>query len=299
VLPNAVLAGAPKCGTSSLFRWLADHPDVCGSSVKETRFLLDRDDCLFQKSSNVHEHGLGAYERYFDGCDAARAKVTLEATPAYLYQRTAPDVLSTFDPQPDLLFVFRRPSERAYSQFRYLKGRARIDPSLDFRRFVERVRAGDPGIPTHGHANFALAFGRYSDYLPAWLERFPRERFHYFLFEDLRNDPQSFAKAVAARLGLEPSFYDEYAPSTENRSSRVRSAWLHRARRQAGRHVSRRTRERLKAVTAGAYALVNVESSGGRRTSDEADVLAELDAEFEPFNERLVELTALDLSSWR
>lgn len=299
MLPNAVLAGAPKSGTSSLFRWLADHPEVCGSSVKETRFLLDPDDCLFQKNSNVHEHGLSGYERYFDGCDYGLAKVVLEATPAYLYQLTAPDVLSTLDTQPELLFVFRRPSERAYSQFRYLQGRARIDPRLDFRRFVELVREEDPRIPTHGHANFALAFGRYSDYLPAWLERFPLERFHFFLFEDLRHDPRSFVKAVAVRLGLEPSFYDDYAPPTENRSSRVRSTWLHRARRRAGRHVSRRTRERVKSVTAGAYSLVNVESSGSRRTSDEADVLAELDAEFEPFNERLAELTGLDLTAWR
>jgi hypothetical protein len=298
VLPNAVLAGAPKCGTSSLFRWLADHPDVCGSSVKEARFLLDPDDCLFQKSSNVHEHGLSGYERYFESCDDGLAKVVLEATPAYLYQRTAPEVLSTLDTRPELLFVFRRPSERTYSQFRYLQGRARIDPRLDFRRFVELVLEEDPRIPTHGHANFALAFSRYSDYLPAWLERFPPERFHFFLFEDLRRDPRSFVQAVAGRLGLEPSFYDEYAPRAENPSSRVRSAWLHRARRRAGRHVSRRTRERLKAVTAGAYALVNVESSGGR-TSDEADVLAELDAHFEPFNERLAALTGLDLAAWR
>jgi hypothetical protein len=55
----------------------------------------------------------------------------------------------------------------------------------------------------------------------------------------------------------------------------------------------------VKSVTAGAYSLVNVESSGSRRTSDEADVLAELDAEFEPFNERLAELTGLDLAAWR
>lgn len=299
MLPNAVLAGAPKCGTSSLFRWLTDHPEVCGSSVKETRFLLDPEDCLFQKDSNVHEHGLGEYERYFDGCADDRAKVVLEATPAYLYQRTAPAVLSALDPQPELLFVFRRPSERAYSQFRYLQGRARIDPRIGFRRFVELVREESPRVPTHGHANFALAFGKYSDYLPTWLERFPPERFHFFLFEDLRNDPVSFVEAVAARLGLEPSFYDGYAPPTENRSSRVRSAWLHRARRRAGRHVPRRTRERLKAVTAGAYALVNVESSGSRRTSDEADVLTELDAEFEPYNERLAALTGLDLAAWR
>ena len=99
---------------------------------------------------------------------------------------------------------------------------------------------------------------------------------------------------------VEPSFYDGYTPRPPRTgSSRVRSAWLHRARRRGGRHVSRRTRERVKSVTAGAYSLVNVESSGSPANGDEADVLAELDAEFEPFNERLAELTGLDLTAWR
>jgi hypothetical protein len=299
VLPNAVLAGAPKCGTTSLFRWLADHPDVCGSSVKEARFLLDQGDCLFQKTSNVHDHGLAGYEHYFEDCQAGQAKIILEATPVYLYQRTAPRVLSTLDTRPELLFVFRRPSERTYSHFRYLQGRARVDSRLDFRRFVELVREDDPSIPKQNHANLAIAFSRYSDYLPAWFERFPAERMHFFLFEDLRSDPRPFVKAAATRLGLEPSFYDDYDPPTENKSFRVRSAWLHQARRRAGRHVSRRTRERLKTVTAGAYALVNVDTAGSGRTTDDVDVLAELDTEFEPYNERLAELTGLDLAAWR
>ena len=41
--PNLVIAGAPRCGTSSLFRWLADHPNVCTSAATETRYLLDAD----------------------------------------------------------------------------------------------------------------------------------------------------------------------------------------------------------------------------------------------------------------
>jgi hypothetical protein len=299
VLPNAVLAGAPKCGTTSLFRWLADHPEVCGSSVKEARFLLDPDDCLFKKDSNVHELGLSGYEAYFEHCESEGPKVVLEATPAYLYQRTAPEVLSSLEPAPELLFLFRKPSERTYSQFQYLQGRARIDNRLDFRRFVDLVREGDPSIPTHGHANLALAFSRYSDYLPAWLDRFPSEKFHFFLFEDLRRDPRSFVQAVAIRLGLTPSFFDDYDLRSENRSARLRSAWLHRTRRRLGRRVPPRTREHLKAATGRAYALLNVESSGGGRTSDDEEALAELDREFEPFNDRLAALTGLDLSGWR
>ena len=50
MLPNVVIAGAPKCGTTSLFAWLADHPDVCGSNVKEARYFLDPGDPLFDET---------------------------------------------------------------------------------------------------------------------------------------------------------------------------------------------------------------------------------------------------------
>jgi len=43
IFPNLVIAGAPKSGTSSLFFWLAAHPEVCGSQKKETYFLADKD----------------------------------------------------------------------------------------------------------------------------------------------------------------------------------------------------------------------------------------------------------------
>ena len=75
VLPNTVIAGAPKCGTTSLFRWLNDHPDACGSTTKEPRYLIDPDSCLFDKTSNFHDHGLEGYEAYFEHCAGSSPKV--------------------------------------------------------------------------------------------------------------------------------------------------------------------------------------------------------------------------------
>jgi hypothetical protein len=299
MLPNVVIAGAPKCGTTSLFAWLNHHPEICGSSVKETRFLMDREDCLFRRDSNFLDHGLAGYEAYFTACGPSAATIVLEATPTYLYQRTAPEVLSSLDPAPRILFVFRRPSERVYSHFHYLQGRARIDNRVSFRRFVELVREEDPSIPRANHANLALALSGYSDYLPFWLSRFPSDRVDFFLFENLRSDPRAFAKAVGRRLGVDPAFFDGYDFHSENRTSRIRSARVHRARRWTGQQISPRAREHLKAVTAGVYDLLNVDSSPPGPTSDESEVLAELDAEFEPYNQRLAALTGLDLSVWR
>jgi len=300
VLPNVVIAGAPKCGTSSLFAWLVAHPEVCGSKVKEPCYLLDPDDPLFKVKSNFSNHGLDGYRAYFKGCRGTDAKVVLEATPVYIYQRTAPQVLGGFDPVPQIVFVFRKPSERIYSHFTFLRdSHARIGGDMRFGDFVELVSAGDERVPKYGHAKDVIAHSRYIEYLPRWLERFPSSHLHYFLFEDLRQDARAFARMVAGRLGLDPSFYDAYAFPRKNRTIRIRNQRVHRARRSIGARLPATMRKRLKALTAGTYALVNVDRSPIRRTSDDEQYLAELDRAFEPYNERLAQVTGLDLTAWR
>jgi hypothetical protein len=299
MLPNVVIAGAPKCGTTSLFAWLAAHPEVCGSSVKEACYLLDPDDPLFKVKSNFRDHGLDGYQSYFEGCRGTGATVVLEATPVYIYQRIAPEVLAGLDPVPQIVFLFRRPSERVYSHFTFLRdSHARIDSDMDFGDFVELVSAGDERVPKYGHAKDVIAHSRYVEYLPPWRERFPATHLHYFLFEDLRRDQRGFGRMVAERLGIDPSFYDTYTFPRKNRTIRIRNQWVHRVRRGIGARLPATTRKRLKAATASAYALVNVDRSPIRRTSEEEEVLAELDQAFEPYNQRLAEITGLDLSPW-
>ena len=58
-LPNVIIAGAPKCGTSSLYFWLSAHPEVKASMVKETFFFAD-DVNRFNKNGNIIEHSLQA-----------------------------------------------------------------------------------------------------------------------------------------------------------------------------------------------------------------------------------------------
>ena len=63
-LPNVILGGAPKCGTSSLYFWLAAHPDCFGSPKKETFFFADAVN-RFNVSANSHNHPVEAYQSFF------------------------------------------------------------------------------------------------------------------------------------------------------------------------------------------------------------------------------------------
>jgi hypothetical protein len=296
-LPNLVIAGAPKCGTTSLFAWLDAHPDVCGARVKETRFLVDPDDPLFKRDSNFRDHGLAGYHSYFDGCDASSASIVVEATPVYLYQRTALEVLSSLDPTPQVLFLLRKPSERVYSHFLFLRSKLVLDRELSLRDFVARSRMRDPSLPHRGHAREVIAQSRYITYLETWAGHFPPSHLQILLFEDLRRDERAFMRALSEKLGIDPAFYNTYDFPRENVTRDVRLIWLHRTRKRVARLLSLRARTILRSPTEGAYSWLNLRPVPAR-SSEESEVLAELDREFAPENERLAREMHVDLTPW-
>ena len=100
-LPNTIIAGAPKSGSSSLYWWLSSHPEVCASKTKETHYFDDAVYPRFNASANYIEHGLGRYEQFFEHC-TQEAKVIMEATPIYLYQENALQQLSSLEPKPKI-----------------------------------------------------------------------------------------------------------------------------------------------------------------------------------------------------
>lgn len=298
ILPNLIIAGAPKCGTTSLFTWLADHPDVCGASVKETRFLLDPDDPHFDSSSNYHVHGLAGYEAYFRHCGTSSAPFILEATPDYLYQETAPKVLASLEPVPDILFVLRKPSDRVYSHYQFARNdRAVIQADLTFREFVSLARGGGPHRD-RAYAQEVFDHSFYFNYLGRWLDRFPSTNVHVFVFEELKRDPQRFARGLATEIGIDPDFYDGYPFRRRNPSYRVRWHGLHSARRALGRRLPPRPRRILKRATQKAYARLNVRGASFARSDEENEVLEQLDREFRAHNELLSRELRIDLSAW-
>lgn len=298
-LPNVVVAGAPKCGTTSLFSWLSAHPRVCASTLKETRFLFDVGARRLRQAANIHEHGLAAYEAYFTHCDRAHAQVILEATPGYLYQRTAPRVLSTFDSPPQILFLLRKPSDRVYSVYQSLRFRAFLDPTVAFPEYVERLREGD----LDHQVDDAIERSQYIDYLRTWLEQFGRSDIHLLLLEQMRDDPRGFMKELSARFGIDPDFYDSCELPYKRPTQEIRRPTLHRAVARAVTLVVRdpdgKARRMLRNTFGGAYASLNVSPTAPAKTAEDREVLRLLDRHFAPYNASLAREFNIDLSAWQ
>ena len=223
-IPNLVIAGAPKCGTSSLHRWLSAHPDLIGSSEKETYFLSDPGTHMFRPQSSILD-GLAGYTRYFDADHGQSPVAVLESTPSYMYSATALRFLPGLPSRPRVVFVLREPSAQIYSIFRYFQSNWNwIPPELTFREFVDRALAGNE-LEYRGNelAQNAIRYARFVDFLRRWRDALGEDRMRVYLFEDLRTDPRAIVKDIAAFAGLNPAFFDDFAFPAYNQTFAVRS----------------------------------------------------------------------------
>lgn len=301
-LPNLVIAGAPKCGTSSLFSWLVDHPDVCGSTVKEPFFLMDSDNPLRSKACNVHDHGLAAYSSFFSDCGKDDA-IIVEATTHYLYQDTALDVLESLQTGPRVLFLLRKPSERVYSSFGYSKSKGYVRDGLSFSEFLRIVAEEGNSEEVEqalGPSAYVLSrdvdYSCYATYLERWRDRLGPERMHILLFEDLRADPGNVMRELCRWIGISESFYEDYDFSARNRTVPIRSRALQKLARSI---TSLLPGGALKAYAKRGYLALQSKRRAVERTVEDELALAELEKSFESCNARLAGEFGLNLDAWK
>jgi hypothetical protein len=303
-LPNVVIAGVPKAGTSSLFRWLADHPQVCASPIKETFYLLDEGHPLVRPAGHFHRDGLAGYAQFFTHCDASRHRVRLEGTTHYLYQQTALEVLSALEPQPHVIFLLRKPSRRIYSSFQYSQQTlATLSDEISFKDYIDIIRSGgswfdgDPVMRRYAPIwRNEIRYSRYVEYLREWKARFDPDRLHVLLFEDLAADPRSVVRALCRGVGIEDAFYSDYAFPQQNETYRVKSVGLQRIARKVGAVLPYGG---IRAAIRGQYLRFFADRTKRGNTAEENAVMQQLDAEFEPFNRALEEEFDVNLRPWR
>jgi hypothetical protein len=294
LLPGFIIAGVPKAGTSSLFTWIADHPDACGSTEKETYFFVDPGTHMHRPGRHAAD-GLAAYARYFPAPPGPAPRVVLESTPAYVYSATALARIPALPTRPKCLFVLREPAAQVYSAYQYFRNNWGYVPrGMSFGAYLDAVRAGSHDFNGNEQAQNALRYAAYVDYLEPWRDRLGAERMRVRLFDDLVADPRGFTREIAAWLGLDPAFYDGYGFPRDNDTYAVKSPTLQRLnlalRARLPKGAAYRGLRRL-------YRRLNT----GRPTGPEADdraLIAELRASFRPANARLAAAFGLDLAPW-
>jgi hypothetical protein len=216
VLPNFLIVGAPRCGTTALARSLGAHPQVFMADVKEVRF--------FGAGGGVN---LDAYARHFaPGRGSARVG---EATPTYLYDEVAVEQMAAALPEALLIVILREPVDRAYSQ--YWLSRSLGDEARSFEEAVGLAgpteRLGEPPRPLRRY----LDRSRYLPYLERLATAFPRDAIHVEIFEESVADPAARFGAICRFLGIDDDVPPGNLGAAVNPHSTHRSPGLRRRSR--------------------------------------------------------------------
>ena len=204
-LPDFLLLGAPKCGTSALHAALAQHPRLFLSEPKEPKFFLTDGPPPASGGGpgdvptwREHVWRRDDYEALFAG--APPGSLCGESTVFYLYDRDAQARIHTLLPGARLIAVLRDPVERAHSNWAHLRG-AGLEPEADFATALDR----EPERIAAGWAHFwhYAALGRYGVQLDHLFALFPREQVLLTRYRELRDAPVETADRVCRFLGVE------------------------------------------------------------------------------------------------
>lgn len=294
MLPNWIIAGAPKAATSSLFCWLVDHPEVSGSKEKETYYFVDPGTHMYRADRNFQSHGMSGYERLFEH-GSASARAIIESTPGYMYSETALRELPHLPTQPSFIFVLREPVAQLRSLFLYFQQNWNwVSRKLSFEEFIAAVQQGRNDFKGNELAANALRNAWYPIHLRRWQERVGSDRMFILLFEDLVSDSRASMRRIAERLGIDPSFYDTYDFPAENQTYEARSGalqdlniWL-RARLPQGSVYNALRR---------LYRAVNTRPPSHH--APDMGVQQRLTEHYAPMFKELERDFGLDLTSWR
>lgn len=204
-LPELIIVGTAKAGTSALHAMLAKHPDVYMSDPKEPHFFAYEGHALdfggpadqaMMRHMTVTD--IEAYEALFRG---RSEPVVGEASAMYLYVQGTAERMASYVPDAHLVVVLRDPVARAYSAFQHLRRDGR-EPLADFGEALraEPERTRDGWIPLWHYR----AMGLYTRQLERYFEYYPRDRVQVFLYEDLCADPAGLVASVFKAVGVDP-----------------------------------------------------------------------------------------------
>lgn len=246
-----IIGGTTKAATTSLYYYLADHPEVCATTLKETRFFLDPSYPV-QPQSAKWQDGIEQYKTFFK-TDAKCLRV--EATPDYLYSSGTPQRLKTMLPNAKVVFILRDPITRLVSWYKYAKQRNNIPASMTFDEYVElqlrenyfeKAKQTMLSQRSSEDANLeyflsALEHGCYSSFLKDYIDTLGKENVKIYFYEDLCTKPLHILEDICGFASIKSDFYQNYDFKVFNRSVKIGNTKLNDFYSKLRRGIRRRT----------------------------------------------------------
>lgn len=217
VRPDFFIIGAFKSGTTAMYEYLRQHPQIFMPFHKEPNFFGD---------DLSHHYGRMSLAEYLDLFrDAKPEQCVGEASTWYLYSTSAAREIAEFAPAARIIALLRNPVDVMYAQHSQLLFRS-DEPISDFGAALEAEPArrrgeGVPPPPVRPETLLYRHSVRFAEQLERYFEAFGRNRVHVVLFDDLLADVGGTYRGVLTFLGVDPTFRPDFAVHNENKRVRL------------------------------------------------------------------------------
>jgi hypothetical protein len=220
-MPNFFIVGAQKAGTTSLYQYLSQHPQVYMSPRKEPHFFEGmHSEYRRPGRRSTPVSTLAEYQALFE--DASDQRAIGEASASYLYSPRSPGLIKDSVPDARIIVILRNPADRAYSNYLYCVqvGREPLG-SFDEALQAEEGRMLDKWGPLWYYKHKGFYYAQVKRYF----DTFGRDKVGVWLYEDLRNDTFGTLREVFRFLDIDEDFVPdasmEYNPSGIPRAGRL------------------------------------------------------------------------------
>ncbi|SRR5229473_3235002 len=214
--PNFFIVGGPKCGTTALYSYLRNHPQIFMCPIKEPQF--------FASDILGHQRRIQTLPEYLD-CfrDAGKKKSIGEASTAYLGSRVAASEIKVFSPYAQIIVMLRNPVDVMYAQHSE-RVFSNVEHILDFEaalnsKEIRRWRSG----PFKNQAMIRLEYrelSRFAEQVQRYFDVFGRERVHVIIYDDFKIDTSSVLRGVLNFLGVTSDYQTPLRVFNANRRAR-------------------------------------------------------------------------------
>ena len=205
-IPHFVIVGAPKCGTTSLYRYLQQHPGVFMPENKEPRFFCNYPTASFEfGTKQFHPNIVTAPDEYLGLFrDAPPGAILGEASTDYLSCPGVAERLHAWNPDAKIIVMLRDPIDRAYSEYQHS-----IAASFQTLSFAESLREEKRRFAEGYDPIFAhVRRGLYADGVKDFQQKFGRSNVKVILFEQFSSATQAVVQSVFEFLALSPMKVD-------------------------------------------------------------------------------------------
>jgi hypothetical protein len=235
--PNFFIVGAPKAGTTSLYYYLDQHPQIYMSSIKEPCYFADefrfenlseeRQQHVAREKDEIADYLHGPmspkrttgmvyqWDDYLKLFQNAGSRTAIgEASVCYLWSKSAARNIASKFPDARIIMMLRDPAERAFSAYLHVVTLQML--RLSFREYVDQgLNCTSSRI---GMFHPFLEFGMYCEQVERYFECFPKERIGIYFHEDFASNPQALLADIFRFLGVD----DRYEPQTSQRYTQPR-----------------------------------------------------------------------------